>query len=81
MLGINGLRIKRFVPHLRHGWVGTDGGAFFEVIRGIGTIAVDKVPVSTLMDIYHLNGVVVVEIQNVMAPSNDIASKAAATSV
>ena len=61
----------------RHGWVGTDGGAFFEVIRSIDAIAVDKVPVSALMDIYHLNGVVVVEMQNVMAPSNDIASKAA----
>tara|TARA_Y100001958_G_scaffold159307_1_gene160254 strand:- start:10304 stop:15262 length:4959 start_codon:yes stop_codon:yes gene_type:complete len=61
----------------RHGWVGSDGGAFFETIRSIDAIAVDKVPVSALMDIYHLNGVVVVEMQNVMVPSNDVASRAA----
>ncbi len=44
-----------------HGWVGTRGGAFFEVIESIDAIAVDKVPVSSLMDIYHLEGVVVIE--------------------
>lgn len=61
----------------KHGWIGPEEGAFFEVIRSIDAIAVDKVPVSALMDIYHLNGVVVVEMQNVMAPSNNVASKAA----
>ena len=60
-----------------HGWVGTKGGAFFEVIESIDAIAVDKVPVSSLMDIYHLEGVVVIEMQNVMVPFNDIASRAA----
>ncbi|MEC7113177.1 MAG: S8 family serine peptidase, partial [Candidatus Thermoplasmatota archaeon] len=60
-----------------HGWVGQDQGAFFETIRSIDAIAVDKVPVSALMDIYHLNGVVVIEMQNVMVPSNDVASRAA----
>ena len=58
-----------------HGWVGQ--GQAFETIRSIDAIAVDKVPVSALMDIYHLNGVVVVEMQNVMVPSNDVASRAA----
>ena len=29
------------------------------------------------MDIYHLEGVVVIEMQNVMAPVNDVAAKAA----
>ncbi len=61
----------------QHGWIGTNGGAFFDVIRSIDAIAVDKVPVSALMDIYHLEGVVVVEMQNVMVPNNDVASKAA----
>ena len=60
-----------------HGWAGPEKGAFFETIRSIDAIAVDKVPVSALMDIYHLNGVVVVEMQNVMVPSNDVASRAA----
>ena len=61
----------------KHGWVGAKGGAFFEVIESIDAIAVDKVPVSALMDIYHLDGVVVIEMQNVMVPSNDVASRAA----
>ncbi|MBM54025.1 MAG: hypothetical protein CMB36_03235 [Euryarchaeota archaeon] len=60
-----------------HGWIGTKEGAFFEVIPSIDAVAVDKVPVSALMDIYHLDGVVVVEMQNVMVPNNDVASRAA----
>ena len=60
-----------------HGWVGMKEGAFFEVIESIDAIAVDKVPVSALMDIYHLEGVVVVEMQNVMVPFNDVAARAA----
>jgi len=61
----------------QHGWIGTDDGAWFEVLRSIDSIVVDKVPVSALMDIYHLDGVVVVEMQNVMAPLNNVAAKAA----
>ena len=61
----------------QHGWIGTDQGAFFEVISSIDAVAVDKVPVSALMDIYHLEGVVVVEMQNVMVPNNNVASSAA----
>ena len=61
----------------QHGWVGSDGGAFFEVIRSIDAVAVDKVPVSALLDIYHLHGVVVIEMQNVMVPNNDVASRSA----
>ena len=60
-----------------HGWIGTENGAWFEVLRSIDSIVVDKVPVSALMDIYHLDGVVVIEMQNIMAPLNDVASKAA----
>ena len=50
----------------QHGWIGTDDGAWFEVLRSIDSIVVDKVPVSALMDIYHLDGVVVIEMQNVI---------------
>ena len=38
----------------------------------IDSVVVDKVPVSALMDIYHLPGVVVVEMQNVMIPFNGV---------
>ena len=60
-----------------HGWVGEEGGAWFQVLDDIDSIALDKVPVSALMDIYASYGVVVIEMQNVMIPSNDIAAKAA----
>ena len=60
-----------------HGWVGEEGGAWFQVLDDIDSIALDKVPVSALMDIYASFGVVVIEMQNVMVPSNDIAAKAA----
>ncbi|MEZ8113252.1 MAG: S8 family serine peptidase, partial [Candidatus Poseidoniaceae archaeon] len=59
-----------------HSWVGEDNGAWFQVLDSIDSIAVDKVPVSALMDLYFLEGVVVVEMQNVMVPFNNIASKA-----
>lgn len=59
-----------------HSWVGEENGAWFQVLDSIDSIAVDKVPVSALMDIYFLEGVVVIEMQNVMAPSNNVASRA-----
>ena len=59
-----------------HGWMGVESGAWFDQPESIDSIVVDKVPVSALMDIYHLNGVVVIEMQNVMVPSNDVAGKA-----
>ena len=60
----------------QHGWVGEEQGAWFSTLLSIDSLVVDKVPVSALMDIYFLNGVVVVEMQNVMVPLNEIASKA-----
>ena len=60
-----------------HGWLGEDNGAWFQVMNSIDSVVVDKVPVSALMDIYHLPGVVVVEMQNVMVPFNGVASEAA----
>lgn len=59
-----------------HGWIGEEGGAWFQVMDSIDALVVDKVPVSALMDIYHLDGVVVVEMQNVMIPFNGVASEA-----
>ena len=60
-----------------HGWVGEEQGAWFQVLDDIDSIAVDNVPISALMDIYASYGVVVIEMQNVMIPFNDIAAKAA----
>lgn len=59
-----------------HGWVGEDGGAWFQQLDDVDSVAVDKVPVSALMDLYSMHGVVVIEMQNVMIPSNDVAAKA-----
>ena len=59
-----------------HSWIGSENDAWFQTLDSVDSIVVDKVPVSALMDIYHLDGVVVVEMQNVMVPSNNIASKA-----
>ena len=59
-----------------HGWVGEDGGAWFQQLTDIDSVAIDKVPVSALMDLYSMHGVVVIEMQNVMIPSNDVAAKA-----
>ena len=60
-----------------HGWVSESGGAWFQVMNAIDSVVVDKVPVSALMDIYALEGVVVIEMQNVMIPFNGVASEAA----
>jgi len=60
-----------------HGWVGEAGGAWFQVMDSIDSVVLDKVPVSALLDVYHLPGVVVVEMQNVMVPFNGVASEAA----
>lgn len=56
-----------------HDWVGPalsegDGGAWFEAWDSLDTVSIDKVPVSALLDIWSIDGVVVVEQQNVMAP-------------
>ena len=60
-----------------HGWVGQEEGAWFQVMSSIDSVVVDNVPVSALMDIYFLEGVVVIEMQNLMAPFNGVASQAA----
>ncbi len=55
-----------------HGWVGTEGDSWFQVLESIDSITVDKVPVSALLDIWKLSGVVVVEQQNIMVPFLDV---------
>ena len=61
---------------ISHNWIGQENGAWLDLPESIDAIVVDKVPVSALMDIYHLPGVVVIEMQNVMVPTNDVAGKA-----
>jgi len=55
-----------------HNWIGTEGGAWFQILESIDSITVDKVPVSALLDIWKLPGVVVLEQQNVMVPFLDV---------
>ena len=57
---------------LDHGWVGIEGGAWFQVLESIDSITLDKVPVSALLEIWQLSGVVVLEQQNVMVPFLDV---------
>ncbi len=52
-----------------HGWI--EEGAWFDVLISIDTIALDHVPLTALLDIWRLDGVVTVEQQNVMAPFLD----------
>ncbi len=51
-----------------HGWVGQEGGAWWKPLLYLDAVAVDKVPVSALLDIWAIDGVVVVEMQNVLKP-------------
>ena len=59
-----------------HGWVGEEGGARIFTVGEIDSVIVDRVPQSALLDLYHLEGVVVIEQQNVMEPAMSVASKA-----
>ena len=54
-----------------HGWVGQDQGSRLFVFDSVDRVTVDKVPVSALLDVWSLDGVVVVEQQNVMVPMLD----------
>ena len=56
-----------------HGWVGEEGSAWFDLPESLDSIVLDRVPVSALLDIWRLEGVVVVEMQNVLVPTNDVA--------
>ena len=52
-----------------------EGGAWFDLPESLDSIVLDRVPVSALLDIWRLEGVVVVEMQNVLVPTNDVASR------
>ncbi|MBT6971991.1 MAG: S8 family serine peptidase, partial [Euryarchaeota archaeon] len=59
-----------------HGWIGQENGAWWQVLHSIDSITVDKVPLSALVDIWSLEGVVVIEQQSVMVPFLDTATPA-----
>ena len=52
-----------------YGWI--EEGAWFDVLESIHTISLDHVPLSALLPIWRLDGVVTVEQQNVMIPFLD----------
>lgn len=57
-----------------HGWISE--GSFFFNVDILDSILVDRVPVSALNDVLSLDGVVLIEQQNVLEPYLDIATKA-----
>ncbi|MGY8670848.1 MAG: S8 family peptidase, partial [Candidatus Poseidoniales archaeon] len=57
-----------------HGWV--EDGSWFYVFDSVDSISLDHVPVSALIEIWSMEQVVVVEMQNVMVPSMETAAKA-----
>jgi subtilisin family serine protease len=59
-----------------HGWVGEEGGAWFDLPESLDSVVLDRVPVSALLEIWNLEGVMVVEMQNLLVPTNDVAAKA-----
>ncbi len=59
-----------------HGWVAEDGGAWFDLPESIDAIVVDRVPVSAIVPLWQLDGVVVIEMQNLLAATNEVAAKA-----
>ncbi len=56
-----------------HGW--NQDGAWFMVMDHLDAIVLDHVPVSSLLEIWDLEGVVLVEEQNVIVPYLDKATK------
>ena len=56
-----------------HGWIGQEMVLGFKPHKVL-TPWLSTMPVGAFLDIYHLDGVVVIEMQNVMVPTNDIAS-------
>ena len=56
-----------------HGW--QDEGSWFDPLRILDSIVIDHVPVSSLIDIWSLDGVVMIEEQNVIVPLLDKATR------
>ncbi|MED5271798.1 MAG: S8 family serine peptidase, partial [Candidatus Thermoplasmatota archaeon] len=66
----------------RHGWKepsGLEGDAWFSQLTSVDTMIVDHVPVSALFEIWGLEGVVVVEMQDVYKPFLDVSVPATKT--
>ncbi len=57
----------------RHGW--QDEGSWFDPLGILDSIVIDHVPVSSLVDIWSLDGVVMIEEQNVIVPLLDKATR------
>ena len=57
----------------QHGW--EEGGSWFMVMDHLDAIVLDHVPVSSLIDVWSLDGVVLVEEQSVIVPYLDKATK------
>ncbi|HJM45101.1 MAG TPA: S8 family serine peptidase, partial [Candidatus Poseidoniaceae archaeon] len=67
---------------IRHGWkepTGVEGDAWFTQLTSVDTIIIDHVSVSALFDIWSLEGVVVVEMQDVFKPFLDVSVPATKT--
>ena len=60
----------------RHGWDSEEGGAWFDLPESLDAIVLDRVPVAALVPLWQTEGVVVVEMQNVLAATNEVAAKA-----
>jgi len=56
-----------------HGW--QDDGSWFDPLRILDSIVIDHVPVSSLIDIWSLEGVVMIEEQTVIVPLLDKATR------
>ena len=56
-----------------HGW--SEEGSWFDVLHILDSIVIDHVPVSSLIDIWNLEGVVMIEEQNVLVPLLDNAPR------
>ena len=56
-----------------HGW--QDEGSWFDPLRILDSIVIDHVPVSSLIDIWMLDGVVMIEEQTVIVPLLDKATR------
>ncbi|MBK00792.1 MAG: hypothetical protein CMB48_07610 [Euryarchaeota archaeon] len=64
---------------IKHSWIeptGVEGDAWFMQLNSVDTIIVDHVSVSALFDIWSLEGVVVVEMQDVYKPFLDVSAAA-----
>ena len=70
--GLNDISAIKQVLY-NHGW--QDEGSWFDPLRILDSIVIDHVPVSSLIEIWSLDGVVMIEEQNVIVPLLDKATR------